>query len=299
MNEQNFQEIVKIMQCPQCSSTKLSFQDSSVVCELCSIQYPVLNNQLDMRLQKPKRYVLDFVIGEEPDNSFQYTLLKENPNSKIVMNGLGIPHHLTKELISYFPLPKESNSCVLDLGCGSTVHREICEYIGYRYIGLDYSHPKAPILGDAHSLPFADHSIDFILSIAVLEHIKNPFVMMKEAHRVLKNGGMMIGTVAFLEPYHANSYYHHSHLGTFNSLSTAGFKVSLIAPSTSWTVLIAQSKVLFSKLPRPFSKFLVLPLDYLHKLYWFLLRTILPKSKYTEKYRAIVTTGAFSFIATK
>ena len=83
-----------------------------------------------------------------------------------------------------------------------------------------------------HSIPFAEKSIDLVLSMAVLEHIQYPFIYSKEVHRILKTNGTFIGSVAFLEGFHSNSYYHHTHYGTYNTLSTSGFKdITLFPPS--------------------------------------------------------------------
>lgn len=102
---------------------------------------------------------------------------------------------------------------MLDLGCGDGAFKQVCAHTNLEYIGMDYS-GRAPILGNAESSPFKDNSFDFVLSIAVFEHIRNPFVAIREIARVLKSGCVFIGTVAFLEPFHMASYYHMTHLGT-------------------------------------------------------------------------------------
>lgn len=187
---------------------------------------------------------------------------------------------------------------MLDLGCGKMRHREVCEYAGFDYVGLDYDSPHAPLLGDAHSLPFRDNSFEFILSIAMLEHIRFPFVMMREAHRVLKPHSRFIGTVAFLEPFHSSSFYHHTHLGIFNSLQYGGFQVEHIAPSKAWTALLAQARMgLFPKMPSSLCKALLFPLQALHKLWWRVGSLVDGRS--TERDRILRTTAAFAFIAAK
>ncbi|MGH2403025.1 MAG: class I SAM-dependent methyltransferase [bacterium] len=98
-----------------------------------------------------------------------------------------------------------ADALALDLGCGETFHRPACEHAGYTYVGLDHASDQATVLGDAHALPFKDNSVDFILSLAVFEHIRYPFVAIPETHRVLRPGRPFIGTVAFLEPYHGAS----------------------------------------------------------------------------------------------
>jgi SAM-dependent methyltransferase len=272
--------------------------DFGCICDHCKTEYSSIDNEtLDLRLKKQKKIDYTFTVNtpllDNPD--FKFEVLLKNNRSEVDFRNVNIPHHLTEEIMSYFPKAKTSTSFMLDLGCGSTTHREVCEHAGFSYIGLDYASEEAQILGDAHSLPFKDNSFEFVLSIAVLEHIQYPFLMMKEVNRVLKPDGIFIGTVAFLEPFHANSYYHHTHLGTYNSLKEGGFDIQYIAPSKEWSVLIAQSKILFPKIPRFIAKLLVLPLYMAHRLWWGFLNLFTTKS--LEKIRILKTTGAFSFVA--
>jgi SAM-dependent methyltransferase len=208
------------------------------------------------------------------------------------------PRHLTRDILSYFPGARSESSLALDLGCGAGAHKDVCERAGFEWVGMDYDAPRAPILGDAHCLPFKDETFEFILCVTVLQYIRYPFVMMREAQRVLKPGGKFIGTVAFLEPSHGTSYYHHSHLGAYNSLQYGGFKVERLAPSREWSVLVALANMgLFHGMPPRMARALVLPLQFLHQLWW---RTGgLARGKDVEATRIRHFTGSFTFVASK
>ena len=290
--------IWKILVCPNCGKHVNKTIDGCV-CNACQSQYVFTNSgSLDLRLQRPKEFQYVFELGTSllPESKFDFRVLPENPTPAVDFSDSDVPFHLSREMISYFPKAMNHDSLMLDLGCGSTIHREICEHAGFEYVGLDYDSKKAPIVGDAHSLPFEEKSFEFILSVAVLEHIRFPFVVMKEAHRVLRPGGKFIGTVAFLEPFHGDSYYHHTHLGTYNSLKEGGFEIDYIAPNDKWTVLIAQaSMALFPRMPSVFSKALVMPLQLFHQFWWKLGGMFTDTD--TEKKRTLHTTGSFVFVA--
>jgi SAM-dependent methyltransferase len=63
------------------------------------------------------------------------------------------------------------------------------------------------VLGVGEHLPFKDNSFDFVISVAVLEHVRNPAKCASELYRVLRPGGEMFVAVPFLQPYHG--YPHH------------------------------------------------------------------------------------------
>lgn len=254
---------------------------------------------LDLRLKGRKTFTLEFELGVELLNApFDFSPLRPNPAPAVDFSRTKPPWHFTSELLTYFPMARSSTSVVLDLGCGSGLHKEVCEQAGFQWAGLDYANPRAPILGDGHALPFRSGSVEFVVSMAVLEHIRYPFVTTREVLRVLQPGGYYIGTVAFLEPFHGDSYYHHTHLGTYNSLSTAGFEVVRVAPNRRWSALQAQATMaLFPRLPAPLSRALVSPLEALHRLWWWAGRRISPNA--TEQLRMLSTVGSFEFVARK
>lgn len=298
MNSKISDRLRGILICPYCGES-LHPSDPALLCRRCQACYPmVTSGALDLRLRQQKAYPYHFTLGVPllPERGIECRVLSERPNPEVDFHNLDVPTHLSREIMSYFPKAKTENSLMLDLGCGDTIHREVCEHAGFEYVGLDYTCEAASVLGDAHALPFKDASFEFILSIAVLEHIRFPFVMMKEAYRVLEPNGLFIGTVAFLEPFHGDSVYHHTHLGTYNSLREGGFIVETICPSDKWSVLLALARmVFFPKMPGPISKTVVMPLQLLHRMWWKMAGLV--SSKASEDRRITSTTGAFTFIA--
>jgi SAM-dependent methyltransferase len=95
-----------------------------------------------------------------------------------------------------------SNELVLDCGAGSRqfYYDNVINFEIAKYSSTD-------VLGVGEVLPFKDDTFDAVLSNAVLEHVKNPWLCAAEILRVLKPGGELICCVPFLQPLHG--YPHH------------------------------------------------------------------------------------------
>ena len=65
-----------------------------------------------------------------------------------------------------------------------------------------YDYPSTDIVAAVEHLPFADSVFDGVLSLAVLEHVKDPFVCASEIKRVLKPGGKVLAIIPFLQAEH-------------------------------------------------------------------------------------------------
>src|SRR5579859_1066309 len=129
------------------------------------------------------------------------------------------------DLTAAFPAPRHPGDVCLEFGCGNGRARPVIESYGYRWVGIDVAGSAMSAKCDGHYLPFAASGFELVVSIAVFEHLYNPFRAAQEVYRVLKPGGTFLGTTAFLEPFHANSYFHMSHLGVQKILTDAGFEV--------------------------------------------------------------------------
>ena len=97
---------------------------------------------------------------------------------------------------------------VLDVGCADRWVQAHCSAEA-EYIGLDFpvtgrglygAHPD--IFADAAQLPLVEGSIDVVVCLEVLEHIRRPTAALAEFARVLKPGGTMFFSMPFLYPIH-------------------------------------------------------------------------------------------------
>jgi SAM-dependent methyltransferase len=102
---------------------------------------------------------------------------------------------------------------VLDCGAGSRARRidgvvnlEIVEYA------------STDVLAFGEALRFANDQFDGVLSLAVLEHVRDPFACARELVRVAKPGASIVVSVPFLQPVHGypDHYYNMTTQGLLN-----------------------------------------------------------------------------------
>ncbi len=135
-------------------------------------------------------------------------------------------------------------------GSGTGNDRQWLESQGYNVTTFDiFPGEFTDYICDGHFLPFADAQFEIIASLAVYEHLRDPFQASREIYRVLKSGGSLIGSSAFLERYHAESYFHMSHLGLREVLQRAGFKTVRILPGWSCIESLNNSFWIWNQVP--------------------------------------------------
>ena len=69
-------------------------------------------------------------------------------------------------------------------------------------------YPSTDVVSTAARLPFADATFDGVISLSVLEHVRDPFEHASEIHRVLKPGGRLALHAAFLQPFHGAPHHY-------------------------------------------------------------------------------------------
>ncbi|MBI4522549.1 MAG: class I SAM-dependent methyltransferase [Deltaproteobacteria bacterium] len=104
----------------------------------------------------------------------------------------------------------------LDLGGRNGELRAPLRHLGYSYVNMDIcpcKNGEPSLIGDAHCLPFRDRSFELVLSKDTLEHFLNPWTVVHEVHRILKDGGQFVIWVPFMHPFHGDDFYRYSPLG--------------------------------------------------------------------------------------
>lgn len=110
-------------------------------------------------------------------------------------------------------IQKDDNYMLLDCGAG---RRDLYYENVVNLDIVDYD--TTDVVGVGEKLPFIDNAFDAVISLSVLEHVKDPFLCAAEIARVLKPGGSLICSVPFLQPYHGypHHYYNMTSVGLSN-----------------------------------------------------------------------------------
>jgi len=104
---------------------------------------------------------------------------------------------------------------ILDIGTSQRFAKEIRAYEHLfkdkNYIAAGH-HPEmiygkynCDIHADVEAIPYDDESIDGVICLEVLEHVKHPFKAADEIKRVLRKGGILLLTTPFLTGYHGSN----------------------------------------------------------------------------------------------
>ena len=172
--------------CPDCQS---ALDGDSCACGFVA-------NGRDFRPQHPRPRPMNVALAANVDLT---DIVIERP--KVTYDGPPAERD-SSELFSAAAKWIVPGARLLDLGCGSREHAAPAEHHGASYVGIDYSSESADLLADGHAIPFRDETFDVVFAYAVLEHLYHPFLAAQEVARVLRPGGVFVGTVSQGEPFH-------------------------------------------------------------------------------------------------
>lgn len=164
---------------------------------------------------------------------FQHT--NNKPHNWLVYE---INHEFLKRLSDNF------RGHLYDLGCGEMPYKSWLLNYADHYTGVDWGSTlhelKADILADLNEpLPIESEVADTVMSLSVMEHLREPQVFLDEAHRILKPGGSMVLQVPFMWWVHEAPYdfYRYTRYGLQYMFEKAGFTEITIHPQTGFWVM--------------------------------------------------------------
>ena len=238
----------------------------------------LLRREVDLtglRAEKAKRFVraLNLDMPHRIDDEGRYDFLTDELRRETGVSSTSNVSENGYDEYCLGVINKHDSGLVVDVGSGKRPSY-FPNVVNYEIVNYD----TTDVLGVGEALPFKDGSVDAVISIAVLEHVRDPFKCASEIVRILKPGGDLVCAVPFLQPLHGypHHYYNMSHQG-LRALFERGLEIDdqLVIDSIRpiWTLawfvsswaggLEGQAKEEFLDLP--LRQFLASPLELLDK----------------------------------
>ena len=179
-------ELLTFLRCPADTVHVLEIRsDHELFCLECDKAYPIVQNKV-------------FFIESSSDVPLANVTPQDRWSRWRERNYNFFLRHLE-------PLSKRKVVC--DLGAGPTNFRELLLQFD-TYVGVDFRpFDLVSVVTDfTKTLPFRDDFCDIVFLSNVLEHIPYPVPLIREARRILRKGGMIIGATPFLSHVHQAPY---------------------------------------------------------------------------------------------
>jgi len=150
---------------------------------------------------------------------------------------------------------------LLDVGAGEGPWKDMLPP-AVTYVGVDVAmagdfgmtRQSGIIYYDGVKLPFADSSFEQVLCTEVLEHVSSPVSLLRDIHRVLAPGGLLILTVPWSARVHhlPHDYFRYTNFGLGTVLEEAGFSVQSMEERGNDVAVVANKMiVVVMRLLRP------------------------------------------------
>ncbi|MDX2851458.1 class I SAM-dependent methyltransferase [Streptomyces sp. PA03-3a] len=169
-----------------------------------------------------------------------------------------IPDDHARQVTSRFYLDEAMTSPrapdrVVDLGCGRggsaayfRRHNPRVRWVGVDISGSPEARQRTPgddpvLYYDGVRLPFRSGALPLVYSHQVFEHVSRPRELLAEIGRVLRPGGVFIGSTSQFEPYHSFSLWNYTPYGFRVLVEEAGLAMEEIRPSLDGVTLIMRS----------------------------------------------------------
>jgi len=152
----------------------------------------------------------------------------------------------------------KSGDVLLDAGAGSG-HWKSYFSDSIKYIGMDLGvgdsavdYSTLDLKGDLKNIPLENNSVDVIISIQVLEHCPEPWLVIQEFNRVLKPSGLLFFSVPQAVEEHQVPYdfFRYTSFGLKSLLESSKFELISIKPQLgNFSKIVSDVCYSMNKLP--------------------------------------------------
>ena len=195
MAYRNREQLRSILSCPGCGGP-LAWRSLRGSCARCGLEVYDRNGAFVFHTEGlPENYANPEYVSGNPYHLDCLELVEKHPHGTVLNYGAGNPR----------------------FAFDNVVEVEIRQY------------PHTDLVVVSDRLPLQNDSVDAVISLSVLEHVKDPFRYVSEIRRVLKPGGGCALHAAFMQPFHAypDHYFNASKAGLTQLMD--GFEVTDLA----------------------------------------------------------------------
>lgn len=150
---------------------------------------------------------------------------------------------LTRAISGHVSRQLQPGQRLLDFGCGAMPYRALVEEKGATYLGADFGDDAIVSIASDGTLSVPNASVDFVLSVQVLEHVRDLDRYFAEIDRVLKPDGVLLLSTHGTWLYHPHPEDHRrwTRTGLVHDIETRGFRVgeveSIVGPLATTTMI--------------------------------------------------------------
>jgi SAM-dependent methyltransferase len=196
-----------VFRCTTCKAASFIEKEGTQICSECNAAYPFYQNKFTF-------IKVDETVVTDGLDKIKYVIKKYRKLYNLLVDIISpvypqVSMHLRRILRQEI---EGKNLLAINLGAG---YSDISDSV-YNVDLLPYD--SVNVICDIENLPFKDNSIDYILNVAVLEHVPNAPAAIAEIYRVLKPGGKLYCFIPFMQAFHASPY-------DFNRYTYEGMKV--------------------------------------------------------------------------
>jgi SAM-dependent methyltransferase len=188
-----------ILECTKCRGF-LDHVKGALVCQKCKTSFSIREGKIYFDTP-PRHETAEAGIKER----FKKVL---GTKYNLVVNLVApiYPFSVRKVIVAHID---PARNLVVDVGAGARrVHPDI--------ITLDlFDYDTVDIVCSVDRLPFAPNSVDGFVSLAVIEHLSDPFALVESLHRATRTGGVGVHDVPFMYHFHESprDFMRFTHMG--------------------------------------------------------------------------------------